>query len=110
MLRIHGTSEEGRLQLEREGQTNLFQPSAFSTVVKMGSFGTLLSVRKRTAFFSFLVRGFPDLPTSGGGGGGAGTYCWEVVSADVDAKFSTLSTSTSRVRVIFPFLAVSKVK
>lgn len=110
MLRIHGTSGEGRLQLEREGQTNPFRPSVFSAVVKMGSFGAVLSVGKRTAFFSFLVRGFPDLPTSGAGGGGAGTYCWEVVSADVDAKFSTLSTSASRVRVTLPFLAVSKVK
>jgi hypothetical protein len=62
------------------------------------------SVEKRTAFFSFLVRGFPDLPTSGGGGGGAGRYCWEAVFVEVDAKFSTLSTSTSRARSHFAVL------
>ena len=65
---------------------------------------------KRTSFFSFLVRSFPDLPTSGGGGGGAGRCCWEAVDVDVDAKFSTLSTSASRARVTLPFFAVSKVK
>ena len=65
---------------------------------------------KLTAFFSLLVRAFPDVPTSGGGGGGAGTYCWEVVSIDVDAKLSTLSTSVSRVRVTLPSLVASKVK
>jgi len=68
------------------------------------------SVEQHTAFFSFLVRCFPDLPTSGGGGGGAGRYCWEAVSVDVDARFSTLSTSTSRAVVTLPFLAISKVK
>jgi len=65
---------------------------------------------KRTAFFSLLVRVFPDVLTSRGGGGGAGVYCWEVVSVDVDAKLSTLSTSPSRVRVTLPSLVVSKVK
>lgn len=63
---------------------------------------------KHTAFFSLLVRTFPDVLASGGEGGGAGTYCWEVVS--VDAKLSTLSTSASRVRVTLPSLVVSKVK
>jgi len=67
------------------------------------------SVENRTAFFSFLVRGFPDLPTSGGGGG-AGRYCWEVVFVDLDAKFSTFSTSTSRAGVTLPFFTVSKTK
>jgi len=65
---------------------------------------------KHTAFFSLLVRAFPDVLTAGGGGGGAGTYCWEVATVDVDAKLSTLSTSASRVRVTLPSLVVSKVK
>jgi len=65
---------------------------------------------KRTAFFSFFVRGFPDTPTSSGGGGGAGRYCWEPGSVDVDAKLSTLSTSESRTRAVFPPFTVSKVK
>lgn len=68
------------------------------------------SAEKHTAFFSFLVRCFPDLPTSGSGGGGVGRYCWEAVSVDIDARFSTLSTSTSRAVVTLPFLEVSKMK